>query len=54
MTTMVIGDSRKIAELKDESIHLVVMFLTDIIRPDNYQAIQMFIAMSLKLQISPG
>jgi hypothetical protein len=49
MTTMIIGDSRKMAELKDESIHLVVTSLTDIIRPDYHQAIQMIMAVSLKL-----
>jgi hypothetical protein len=54
MTTMIIGDSRKMAGLKDESIHLVVTTLTDIIRPDYHQAIQMIMAVSLKLQISLG
>jgi len=51
-TTIIIGDSRKMAELKDESIHLVVMSLPDLIRPDYHQAILMNMAMSLKLQIS--
>ncbi len=38
-TTIIIGDSRGMEEMKDENVHLVVISLTDIINPYYHQVI---------------